>query len=177
LKKPKSISEADTTSQKQIFYELYEFALKICIRYTSCQNEPEQVMYEGFARLFRNARLTKFVSLQFLQKKIKEILISICIEREKKKIDLEKDSEDELFLSREPRANTTALSLSDKQIIDILRTIPFVLRAAYNMSVIDGFDDQRISLMLGIPISSVQYYLSLAREQLSQLLQHTTATA
>ncbi|HEU0064185.1 MAG TPA: hypothetical protein VFQ58_04105 [Flavisolibacter sp.] len=162
-------SHKQEESQKQVFHLLYGFTLRISTRYTNIKNQPEESVYEAFNRLFKNWNRFSFLSEEILKQKHKSILIETCVEREIKEYRL---------LNYLPALDEKEISFSindfqslpEKYIIDALRSLPFILRYVYNMSIIDELNEGDIASLLYIPSGSVVRYITIARQHLFQLL-------
>jgi DNA-directed RNA polymerase specialized sigma24 family protein len=162
-------SRKQEESQKQVFYLLYGFALRISTRYTSIKNQPDQAVYEAFNRLFKNWNRYSFLSEEFLKEKLKNILIETCVEREIKEYRL-LNYLPGLDDKEIPFSVNDFQTLPEKYIIDALRSLPFILRYVYNMYIIDELNEGDIASLLYIPSSSVLRYITIARQHLNQLL-------
>jgi RNA polymerase sigma-70 factor (ECF subfamily) len=174
LKNASTKKHTNDQAQRETFHSLHEFAMRICIRYTAIENDPEQSMYIGFARFFGEWQRLKFRNFSFLKSRLRDILISVCIQTEIGKSNFKEEPEGLLFPDETSALPIQSRTLSAKEIIDILRTIPFSFRVIYNMSVIDGFNEKEISSTLRIPVHTVQNRLQLARKYLHELLKHSS---
>ena len=52
----KGCRENDRGSQKELYYILRGFAMKICYRYTNHAEESEEIMNEAFVKLYKKTR-------------------------------------------------------------------------------------------------------------------------
>jgi DNA-directed RNA polymerase specialized sigma24 family protein len=156
-------SRKEEESQKQVFYLLYGFALRISTRYTSIKNLPEDSVYEAFNRLFKSWNRISFLSEEFLKQKLKYILIETCVDKEIKEYRLINNPPE--FNDKENEVSINEFhSIQEKHLIDALRTLPFILRYVYNMYIIDHFNEEHIASLVYIPSSSVMRYVTLARQ-------------
>jgi DNA-directed RNA polymerase specialized sigma24 family protein len=159
--------ENDRQDQRRLFSLLHEYGLKICYRYTSIEDDPTALLYEGFVRLFKNVGQPEFAetnSQYELEKQFKFVLIDTCIESGRKK------EERDLF-DWNYNIKNEGYQPTPKEIIDSLRMLCFPYRIVFNLSVIDGFSYQDISSKLLIPVEGVEHHLARAREQLNKLFQ------
>lgn len=156
-------------AQQQLFYLLYEFALKTCYRYTSTNQQPELRAHEGFVRLFRQNRRVVHSDPKEAKRVLHRILIELCLEKENEQFSQQIDFAGDVPF-RPMQKDVGFKTLSDKEMMDLLRALPFPLRAVYNLSVIDGFDDVSVSAVTGIPMRSVPAYLSQARMALEEAI-------
>jgi DNA-directed RNA polymerase specialized sigma24 family protein len=68
--------------------------------------------------------------------------------------------------------------LSAREMIDVLRMLPFPYRCVYNLSVLDGFCHGDISRKLSITLHEVEANLKISREKLRRIvLPQTNMTA
>jgi len=168
-------SKNDRGSQKQLFFSLHEFALRICYRYTSFQEDPEIPMYGSFVKLFQTIRQfngsAEFDVWSDLKNWFKNILIDTCIESGKRQLpEVQNSSEWDTQLIPLIEEETFRPP-SAKEILDEIRTLDFHCRVVFNLSVIDGFTYRDISSKLQIPNSAIEFKLRKAREELSKLFQ------
>lgn len=153
-------------SQKKLFYLLYPFALRICVRYTNISENPDTHLYDGFAHFFSSRQYKGLGTLDQLKDRLRKVLIGICVEKERYSI-LNSGNISEAAFDLEGEAYVTTVSQSSREIVDIVRKMPFIPRTVYNLCIIDGFSDEQISLVLDIPESSVHSYVSMVRKTLS----------
>lgn len=159
-------------NQRQIFHLLHDFAFKVSVRYTGIESDPVETMYKAFTRLFQQTLAPNSADLTFLNETIRKLIINICVDQEKHSHNVKQRFAHTPVSNYSDTVEIFSL-LSNKQIIDTLRTIPFSFRMVYNMSVIDRYKEQTISSMLQMSASSVDRCLRSAREQLAGLLMHT----
>ena len=165
----------DRTSQKELYYLLRGFAMKICYRYTNAQEESEEIMNEGFVKLYKN--IHQFDEnrqediLLSLKGWFKRILVNTCIDHYRKT----QSSVNGHVLSHESETiadhSETGLDvLSYKEIIEAIRLLSPGYRAVFNLFVIEGLSHEEISQKLGISVGASKSNLSKARDNLRKLL-------
>ena len=160
-------TRTDLYHQKILFYSLYEFALRICYRYTGFKENPELPVYQGFLKLFRAIKKDELTSgtSSPIRIKFKHILIDTCLDIGKSDYRSGRECSEE-FLCTETKASPSLQSLSSIEIIDALRMLSFPYRAVFNLSVMDGFGFRDISRKLQVPIHEAKINLGKAREKL-----------
>jgi len=154
-------------TRQQLFYLLFDFAQKICVRYTGIANNFEPALYEGFAKFFNYGHYKACHDPVSLKKHLKNVLITQCIEKEMWTSQFV--FEEALSPNETSSFEADFEYLSDREFIDILRSLPFLLRAVYNMAVIDRFSYTDISEMLNISEDLVQPYLNCCRYYLRRM--------
>ena len=169
----------DRNCQKELYYLLRGFAMKICIRYTNNFEESEEVMNEAFIKLYKHIQQfdeTRHADLLIsLKGWFKRILINSCIDHYRK----HKSSINGHMLTAEsevlPDHGENGLDvLSYKEIIVAIRFLSPGYRAVFNLFVIEGLSHEEIAKKLGISVGASKSNLSKARDNLRKLLlQHS----
>lgn len=165
----------DRSSQKELYYILRGFAMKICYRYTSQAEESEEIMNEAFVKLYK--KLDQFDefrqedSLLSLKGWFKRILINTCIDHYRKN----RSSVNGHILNEEsdklPDRSENGLDvLSYKEIIHAIKLLSPAYRTVFNLFVIEGLSHEEISKKLGISVGASKSNLSKARDNLRKLL-------
>jgi len=165
----------DRAAQKELYYLLRGFAMKICYRYTNTLEESEEIVNEGFIKLFRNIHqfdeTRQENTLLSLKGWFKRILVNTCIDHYRKV----NASINGHMLTHEsesiPDHSETGIDvLSYKEIIDAIRLLSPGYRAVFNLFVIEGLSHEEISKKLGISVGASKSNLSKARDNLRKLL-------
>ena len=165
----------DRNSQKELYYILRGFAMKICYRYTNHAEESEEIMNEAFVKLYK--KLDQFDefrqedSLLSLKGWFKRILVNTCIDHYRKN----RSSVNGHILNEEsdklPDRSENGLDvLSYKEIIQAIKLLSPAYRTVFNLFVIDGLSHEEISKKLGISVGASKSNLSKARDNLRKLL-------
>jgi DNA-directed RNA polymerase specialized sigma24 family protein len=170
LKKFSSGVRSGKLLQKQAFFLLYDFAYRICVRYSDMETDPDDRVYEGFAIFFSGSGYERAGDLDEMKAELKKILIRVCIKKESLSSEIfDTDTLDKM--SFDARGEIKSLSAS-QQMINVLRRMPFKLRTVYNMSVIDGFSDHEVSLALNIPSGIISTCLFGVRSRMKGIFQN-----
>lgn len=151
------------------------FAMKICYRYTNSNEESEEIVNEGFVKLFKNIyqfdETRQDNTLLSLKGWFKRILVNTCIDHYRKV----NASVNGHVLSHESESiadhSETGIDvLSYKEIIEAIRLLSPGYRAVFNLFVIEGLSHEEISKKLGISVGASKSNLSKARDNLRKLL-------
>ncbi len=165
----------DRNSQKELYYLLRSFALKICYRYTNKNEESEEIMNEGFVKLFRS--IAQFDEtrhpeiLLALKGWFKRILVNTCIDHFRKK---NSSLNGHVLTSESEKIEDNGANgidvLAYKEIIEAIRSLSPAYRTVFNLFVIEGLTHEEISKSLGISVGASKSNLSKARDNLRKLL-------
>lgn len=150
-------------------YRLYAlFSSKmfgVCLRYAASYEEAQDVLQEGFIKVFRN--LSSFGNKGSLEGWIRRIIVNTAIERYRERIyhlPVEEASENG-GLSYE---NDGIQSISVNEILALIQTLPDQYRVVFNLFAIEGYNHKEIGELLGISESTSRSNLSRARLLLQQ---------
>ncbi len=167
--------ENERSSQKELYQLLKGFAMKICYRYQNHAHEAEEIMNEGFLKLFKNIHQfdeARHTDIELALKGwFKRILINTCIDHYRK---------NSSYLNGKPVTEETekiadvtetgADILSYKEIIESIRLLSPAYRTVFNLFVIEGMKHEEIAEQLGISVGASKSNLSKARENLRKIL-------
>ncbi len=152
-------------AQKKL-YDLYADDLfGISLYYSKNHDEAEDVLHEGFMKVFKNISTFKHKSSLFSW--MKKIIINTALERYRKQYyltpitDLSENIED---IDRENVIN----HLSSKDLIKFIQDLSPKYRMVFNMYAIEGYSHKEISKKLNISEGTSKSNLSRARAILQQ---------
>jgi RNA polymerase sigma-70 factor (ECF subfamily) len=169
----------DRSSQKELYQFLKGYAMKICYRYQHNNQQVEEIVNEGFTKLFRNIHQfdeKRHVEISIALKGwFKRILVNTCIDYYRKNASYIHGQ----VLSEETEkiadhGETGLDRLSYKEIIEAIRLLSPAYRTVFNLFVIEGMTHEEIGNHLGISVGASKSNLSKARENLRKLLTKKT---
>jgi RNA polymerase sigma factor (sigma-70 family) len=165
----------DRSSQKELYQLLKGYALKICYRYQNHTEESEEIMNEGFIKLFKNIQQfdeARHSDIEVALKGwFKRILINTCIDHYRKNTTQinGKVLTDETEKIADHTENGIDI-LSYKEILEAIRKLSPAYRNVFNLFVIEGMSHEEIGDQLGISVGASKSNLSKARENLRKIL-------
>jgi len=154
---------------------LKDYAMRICFRYLTTFEEAEEVMNEGFVKLFKH--IHQFEEnrhdqvMAALKGWFRRILVNTSIDQLRKTSSfLNGHMIKEKYEYIADAGETGLDKLSYKEIIACIRELSPAYRAVFNLFVIDGLSHEEISRQLGISVGSSKSNLSKARENLRKII-------
>jgi RNA polymerase sigma factor (sigma-70 family) len=165
----------ERTSQKELYQLLKDYALKICYRYQNHAEESEEIMNEGFIKLYKN--INQFDEARHTDIEValkgwfKRILINTCIDHYRK--NASQINGKVLTDETEKIADSTENGLdvlSYKEILEAIRKLSPAYRTVFNLFVIEGMSHEEIANHLGISVGASKSNLSKARDNLRKIL-------
>ena len=162
-------------SQQQMYELLKDYAMRICFRYLTTHEEAEEVMNEGFVKLFKH--IHQFEEnrhdqvMAALKGWFRRILVNTCIDQLRKTSSfLNGHTLKEAHEYIADAGETGIDKISYKEIIASVRQLSPAYRTVFNLFVIEGLSHEEISKQLGISVGSSKSNLSKARENLRKIL-------
>ena len=135
-------------AQRQLYEQFAKTMLGICYRYTKSISDAEDVLQEGFVKVFRH--LAQYKQEGELGAWIRRIMINTALNFLKHS----RHYQHNLFFIEDhlhPVADDNpAVILQAKQLADLIRQLPDGYQLIFNLYAIEGFTHVEISKMLGI---------------------------
>ncbi len=156
-------------AQKKL-YELYApKMLGVCFRYAQSKEEAEDMLQEGFIRVFQ--KLDTFRFQGSFEGWLRRIMVNTAINilRKYQNLKYEVDVEEAHYLQSE-LADSIAV-MHTREVIQLVRQLPMGYRTVLNLYAIEGFSHREIAEMLGIEESSSRSQYTRAKALLSRRLE------
>jgi len=155
------------SSQEALYKRFASKMLIVCCRYTKDRDEAEDILQEGFIKVFE--KLSQFKSEGSLEGWIRKIMVHKAIEHYRRSarmfsiIDIDK-AEVKHQLSEENILNI----ISAKEMLQLVQELPNSYRMAFNLYTFEGMKHKEIAEQLGITEGTSKSNLSAAREILQR---------
>jgi RNA polymerase sigma factor (sigma-70 family) len=166
-------------AQRQLYDEFSEVMLAVCYRYTKSLMDAEDVMQEGFIKVFRNIAQFKFQGE--LGGWIRRIMVNTALNWLKQNRNYQSDLS---FFDNgmHPVSDENPdVKINAKDLADLIRQLPTGYQTIFNLYAVEGFTHVEIGKMLGINEGTSRSQYARARgllitwlEKLSE--EHKTAT-
>ena len=166
--------KANRDSQKQLYKLYYGFAMSICMRYSTHYTEAEEIVNDGFLKIFK--KIDAFEpSYQSYEASfvgwIKKIFIHTAIDNYRKNnksytIPIMDDS----HLEISENSASPIDNMSYKEIIALVQKLSPTYRTVFNLFVLDGYKHEEISKQLNISVGTSKSNLAKARINIQKML-------
>ncbi len=164
--------KGNAAAQKQL-YELFAAPmLGVCYRYTKSLQDAEDVLQEGFVRVFKF--LHQYNKEGELGAWIRRIMVNTALNYLKKS---HKYQHELLFDKTELaviNVDDPEVRLHAKELADLIRQLPTGYQAIFNMYAIEGFSHVEIGQMLGISENTSRSQYMRARHLLISWITNTS---
>ncbi|WP_339905658.1 RNA polymerase sigma factor [uncultured Cyclobacterium sp.] len=161
----KGCLEGDRKSQRGL-YELYSGKfLSICLRYIKDQDLAQDVLVEGFMKIFE--KLDTYRQEGSFEGWMKKIMVTQALQtlRKNKKLLMEVDWDDKDHITS---SNLVFGKIEADELLKLVASLPVGYRTVFNLYAIEGYSHREISNLLGISESTSKSQLSRARSLLQK---------
>ena len=135
-------------AQRQLYEQYAQAMLGICYRYTKSIKDAEDVLQEGFVKVF--FKLKQYNRKGELGAWIRRIMINTSLNFLKSN----RKYRDEMYFTEQPLHPVTdddpAIILQAKELADLIRQLPLGYQAIFNLHAVEGYSHVEIGEMLGI---------------------------
>lgn len=139
----------------------------ICLRYATNAEEAEDILQEGFIKVFR--KISSFRSEGSFEGWIRRIFVNTAIEQYRKRMYLQPVTEQEEN-TIEGKYLSVLDSLAERDIIKLVQQLSPGYRTVFNMYVVEGYSHKQIAEHLGISEGTSKSQLSRAKQILQDLV-------
>lgn len=158
----------DRLAQQTLYQQYAPVMLGLCRRYIEQLEDAEDVMIEGFYKVFSN--LEKFDSRGSFEGWMKRIMINESLMwLRKRKLKLS-ELHDNLSIATEDD-DLSFIELNSSEIIPLLDLLPAGYRTVFNLYVIEEYKHREIADMLQISINTSKSQLILAKKKLKEIIE------
>ncbi|MFW5687739.1 MAG: RNA polymerase sigma factor [Bacteroidota bacterium] len=152
-------------NNRQSQSDLYKmFASKmygVCLRYAGNSFDAQDILQDGFVKIFDS--LKSYRGEGSLEGWMKRIFINMALDKYRSRISVlsvDEISEEQDLTPREASAIDT---MSEKEILSIIKELPDQYRMVFNLFVVEGYPHEEIAQMLNIGISTSRSNLARAK--------------
>ncbi|MEP0271252.1 RNA polymerase sigma factor [Ekhidna sp.] len=163
----KSIS-GDRKAQQQLYKRLSAPMMGICLRYMKGKEDAEDVLLEGFYKVFKNLKKFTYENEKAFFGWVKRIMVNESLMKLRKNKDIQM-----LAINEDIDKEVDISPLSTMQTADLLkmiRSIPLGYRTVFNLYEVEGYSHQEISEQLGVSTGTSKSQLFKAKKLLREML-------
>ena len=142
--------------------------LGVCMRYARTKEEAEEVLHEGFLRVFTYIR--KFEGTGSFEGWMRKIMVNCALARHRNKIHLSPVIELNSSIPGIAISPDILSDISAKELLALVQTLPTAYRLVFNLHVFEGYKHREIAEALGISEGTSKSNLSDARAFLQKSL-------
>jgi RNA polymerase sigma-70 factor (ECF subfamily) len=164
----------DRRSQEQLFKLFYGKMLPVCIRYVSDRDTAQEVLQEGFIKVFE--KLGAFDHKGSFEGWIRRIVANTAIDaiRKSKKDPYRTDNDNDFKIGAEDlmvdREEMETLELKAQVAMEAVQKLSPAYRAVFNLYVLEEYSHKEIGAILGISEGTSKSNLAKAKMNLQKIL-------
>lgn len=154
-------------AQKALWEKYKSVLFGICLRYTKTNTDAEEVLQEGFIKIFNS--LVKYEGKGSFEGWMKRVMVytAIDLHRKKKPEYLSENEEEEITEITEDYIEE---SMDADTIMEIMHQLPDGYKVVLNLYAVEGFTHKEIAQELNISIGTSKSQLAKARKYFANLL-------
>lgn len=166
----KRCQDNDPKAQGTLYQQLAPKMFGICLRYTRNHMEAEDVLQEGFIKVFRH--LKDYRNDGSLEGWIRRTMVNTAINFYKKRAKYQNDISLDQSEPINQEEESAIDKLSAKELLEHIQELPDGYRMVFNLNVIEGYTHKEIGEMLNISENTSKSQLSRARSVLQGKLKN-----
>jgi RNA polymerase sigma factor (sigma-70 family) len=163
----KALRQEDARAQRQVYEKYGPRMLGVCFRYLGDEMTAEDVMVEGFLKVF--GKIDQFSGEGSFEGWMRRIMVNEALGWLRKRKQMPED-----ILSDEaaniPDYNYADQNIETQELLDIIEKLPVGYRTVFNLYAIEGYAHNEIAELLGITESTSKSQLHRARALLQKMV-------
>lgn len=157
----KGCVKGKTEAQGALFRNYSKTLFGVCMRYTKDHSAAEDVLHEGFIKIFTN--IASFKNKGSFEGWMRRIMVNTALERYRKNFQMY--SVDEIIETvSDSNKNIIVSELSAQELLMLIKDLPPAYKMVFNLYAIDGYSHKEISEILNISVGTSKSNLSRARK-------------
>ena len=167
----------DRVFQEYLYRYYYSMFLKVCARYAKDMMDAEQLLNDGFLRVFSN--IHTFENKGSFEGWMRKIMVNTCLDylRSKYFKDAQKIEAPPSFAedTYSPVSNDAINKIEFKELIREMQALPHVSRTVFNLFVFEGYTHKEIAIMMDMSEGTSHWHVHHARKALQERLKKRNA--
>jgi RNA polymerase sigma factor (sigma-70 family) len=158
--------KGERSSQKTLYEYYCRKMTVVCLRYSKTTAEAEDIMQEGFVKVFQGIK--NFRQESKLETWITRIMVNTALNYQRKKLYLFPMVDvDEIDL---PEEELSISGIHFTQLLEIIRSLPQGCQIVFNLFAIEGYNHKEIAALLNISEGTSKSQYARARSLLQEKL-------
>lgn len=159
--------KGNRTCQYFLYEQFSKRMMAVCLRYSKSTQEAEDVLQEGFVKIFKHIK--DFRKQSQLETWMTRIMVNTALNMHRKKLYLFPMVDVEETSIVDPAEGLDALAF--EQLVNMIQSLPHGCQLIFNMYAVEGYTHQEIAGLLGISEGTSKSQYARAKELLRKQLQ------
>ena len=148
-------------SQSRMYMLLAPKMFVVCQRYSKTKEEAEEILQEGFVKMFEHLQQYKFAGS--FEGWVRKIMVNCALQKFRKKTPLHAVVDIDDVKKEYGDAENISAQLSAKELLLLVQQLPPAYQMVFNLYVFEGMKHREIAELLGISEGTSKSNLSDAR--------------
>ncbi len=157
-------------AQRELYHQFAPAMLAVCFRYARNREEAEDVLQEGFVKVFQ--KIHKFDDKGSLEGWIRRIMVNTAIDHLRKEKHYQHQLEINEAITEEVTENALD-HLEAEALLALIQSLPTGYRVIFNLYGIEGYSHAEVAEQLGISESTSRSQYTRARALLKEKVRET----
>jgi RNA polymerase sigma factor (sigma-70 family) len=156
--------------QEHLYKTYYSMFLKVCARYAKNMQDAEQLLNDGFLKIF--TQIDKYGNTGSFEGWMKRVVVNTCLDylrstylKEEMTMHVNAIQPEETNLSV---TNEGMKQIEFRELLSMIQILPSMTRTVFNMFVFEGFNHKEISEQLDISEGTSHWHVHQARNMLQR---------
>ncbi len=162
--------EGKRSAQHKLFKLYYSKMFALCYRYAHSKDEAQDVLSEGFMKVF--TKLEQLQNVELLEGWIKRIMVHTALDYQRKyktqtlaTLEYEEVSDAQM---NSYEVNQALSKISSDELLELIQQLPPVSKAVFNMFIFEDYTHKEIADTLQIKEGTSHWHLNFARNKLKE---------
>jgi RNA polymerase sigma factor (sigma-70 family) len=161
----------DRTAQEALYRQYASEMLGVCYRYTKSLDDAEDVLQEGFVKVF--TEIGQFKGDGAPGAWMRRIMVTTAISYLRKHSRYRNQMDFEHQPLHVAVSEMASANLHTRELMDLIRKLPAGYQTVFNLVGIEGYDHNEVAQLLGISVQTSRSQYSRARAQLIKWVQES----
>jgi len=175
----KGCRDGNRAVQEVLYRDYYSPFMKVCVRYTKNLEDAEQVLNDGFLKIF--TKIASFDGAGSFAGWMRRVMVNTCLDflrshelKTGMQMHINTDKiEDSLLAST--TANSGLEKIEFKELVSLIQGLPAMTRTVFNLFVFEGMTHKQIAGALPISEGTSQWHVHQARHLLQKKIKKVNA--
>ena len=165
----------DRRAQRQLYDQFSPVMLGVCMRYARSREEAEEILQEGFLKVF--SKIYQYGFQGSFEGWVRKIMVNSALEKLRSSRSLHPVISTDNLQSGQSDENFALSALGEKELLRIVQQLSPMYRMVFNLYVFEGYKHREIADMLGISEGISKSNLSDARTILKKAVLNSRQVA
>ena len=164
--------QKDQKAMKWLYEELAPAMLGVCMRYTHSRDEAQDVLHDGFIKVYENIGMLQDPSS--LESWVYPIMVNEAVDHVRSDMQMvycdTNGFEDMPAVEDDGEMDLDYTNSKAKEVVEVLQTLPEHLRVVFNMRAVEEMEFKNIAARLKLPQSTVRSHWIRAKKMIIKRL-------